>query len=84
MRVAANHLVGNRPGDIGKSEQAGFLGHSRVIDDLEQQVAEFVRQRRQITPRDGIGDLVGFLDRVRRDGVEALQFVPRTAVGLVA
>ena len=66
-------------GDVGEAELAGFLGHARVIDDLEQQVAEFVRQRGEIAPRDGVGDLIGFLDRVGRDGVEGLLLVPRAA-----
>ena len=45
VRMAADHLVGDGSRDVGEAELAGFLGHACVIDDLEQQVAEFVRQR---------------------------------------
>ena len=84
MRMATHHFVGYRPGHFGKPEQAGFLGHPRMIDDLKQQVAEFVRQRGQIAPRDGVGDLIGFLDRIGRDGAEALLLVPWAAMVGVA
>ena len=82
--MAAHHLVGDRGGDVGEGESPSFLGHAGVIDDLEQQVAEFVGQRRKIAPRDGVGDFVGFLDRVRRDRGEALLAVPRAAALRVA
>ena len=42
MRVAPDHLVDDRRGDIVKGEQPGLLGHARMKDDLKQQIAEFV------------------------------------------
>jgi hypothetical protein len=84
VRVAAYHLVADAFRDIAKGEQTGFLGEAGVVDDLEQQVAEFVRQGGEIAVGDGVGDLVGFLDGVGRDGVEALVLVPRAAIGRVA
>ena len=48
VRMAAHHLVGDGPRDVDEVEPTGFLGHARVIDDLEQQVAEFVRQRGEV------------------------------------
>src|SRR3546814_8180845 len=44
----------------------------------------FVLQRRQVVAVDRVGDLVGFLDRVRGDGGEGLFDVPRAAVLAVA
>ena len=65
--------------DIAEGEFAGFLGHVRVVDDLQQQVAELVAQIVQVAARDGVGDLVGFLDRVGRDGRKILLDVPGAA-----
>lgn len=55
-----------------------------MVDDLEQQVPEFVGQGGHVAPGDGVGDLVGFFDRVGRDGVEGLRLVPRATCGGVA
>ncbi len=55
-----------------------------MINHLEQEIAELVLQRVEIVARDRVGDLVGFLDGVGRDGREALLDVPRTAGVLVA
>src|ERR1035437_3074770 len=52
VRMTAHHLVGNGTGDLGEAEQASFLGHARVIDDLEQQIAKLVGQGSKIAPRD--------------------------------
>ena len=78
--MAADHLVGDATGYVGKREGAGFLGDAGVIDDLQQQVAKLVGQRRHILPGDGVGDFVGFLDCVGRDGREGLHPVPRAAI----
>ena len=77
--MAADHLVGDGACHVGKGEAAGLLCHASVIDHLEQQVAEFVRQGGEVAPGDGVGDFVGLLDRVGRDRVEILLTVPRTA-----
>ena len=84
MRMARDHLGRDGLHDIAEREQAGFLGHARVIDDLEQQVAQFVLQARPVLVLDGAGDLIGFLDRVRRDGLERLFAVPRAAAVRIA
>ncbi len=84
MRVAAHHLVGDRLGHIVEIEQPRFLGHAGVKYDLEQQIAELVLQRCQIAARDRVGDLIGFLDRIRRDRREILLPVPRAAMRRVA
>jgi hypothetical protein len=80
VRVPTNHLVGDRAGYLREAEPAGFFGHARVVDDLEQQIAQFVRQCREVVARDGVGNFIRFLDGVRRDAVEGLQRIPGTAM----
>ncbi len=84
MRVAANHLVGDRGGDVGKIEQPRLLGQARVKHHLKQQVAELVLQCRHVAARDRVGDLVSLLDRIGCDGREILLAVPRAAAFGVA
>ena len=64
---------------VAEVEGAWLLRHAGVKDDLQQEVAELVAQVVEIAARDGVGDLVGFLDRVGRDGREILLEVPRAA-----
>ena len=47
VRMAADHLVRDRAGNIGEAEEPRLLRHARVIHDLEQQVAQLVGQLRQ-------------------------------------
>ena len=49
-------------------------------NDLEQQIAEFVLQRRHVAAGNRIGDLVGLLDCIRCDRCKILVPVPRAAV----
>ena len=70
MRMPALHLVANAVDDVVQREYAGFLGHVGVEDDLELQIAKLVGERVHIVARDGVGDLIGFFDRVGRDGRE--------------
>ena len=42
MRMTAHHLIDDRRNDVGEIKQSCLLGHARVKDDLEQQVAKFV------------------------------------------
>ena len=80
MRVAGDHLVGDAVGD-GIEIEAALLGaHLGVVDHLQQQVAELAGQGRPILALDRVGDLVGLLDRVGRDGGEALLDVPGAAM----
>ena len=82
--MPADHLVGDGRRHVVEAEGAGLLGHVGVEDDLQQQVAEFFLERRHVVALDGVGDLVGLLDRVGRDGREGLLDVPRAAVLAVA
>ncbi len=58
---------------------AGFLGHAGVEDHLEQQVSQFIPQILQVAALNGIGDLIGFFDRVGRYGAEVLLDIPGAA-----
>ena len=65
---------------VRQREQSGFLGNARVEHDLEQQVAELVAYVVRVASRDRVGDLVCFLDRVRRDRLERLRAIPLAAM----
>src|SRR3546814_14008685 len=78
--MAADQLVADRGGHVVEAERALLARHLRVEYHLQQQVAQFVLQRRQVVAVDRVGDLVGLLDRVRGDGGEGLFDVPRAAV----
>jgi hypothetical protein len=67
-----------------KRKGALFLGHARMEHHLEQQIAEFVAQRRHVTGHAGLRHLIGFLDRVRRDRGEILLDVPWAALLRIA
>ena len=79
MRMAADQLGGDRLDDAAEVEQAGLLGHAGMKDDLQQEVAELLAQILGVAALDGVGDLVGFFDRVGRDRGEGLLEVPGTA-----
>ena len=79
MRMPPDQLLGDRLHHVAEIERALLLGHAGVEHDLQQQVAQFVAQVVEIAALDRVGDLVGFLDRVGRDGREVLLQVPRAA-----
>ena len=62
MRMPADELFGDRLDHVAEIERALFLGHAGVEDDLEQEIAQFFLEIGEIVARDGVGDLVGFLD----------------------
>ena len=47
-----------------------LMRHLRVKDDLQEQVAEFIRKRAQVVARNRLGNLVSLLDSVRSNGRE--------------
>jgi hypothetical protein len=77
--MALDHLVGDGGGDLVEVEMPRLLGHLRVVDRLEEEVAELSLQLAPCLPFDRVGNLVGFLDRVGRDRAEVLLDIPRTA-----
>src|SRR5690606_8387992 len=79
VRVPADHLFGDAVHDIRERKSLLLLRHARMIDDLQQQIAELFLEIGPVAALDGIGDLVRFLDRVRRDALESLFEIPRAA-----
>ena len=79
MGVAPDHFRGNGIHHVLKGEASVFLRHARVIDHLQQEIAELVLEPIEIASCDRIRDLIGFLDRVWRDRREGLLAIPRTA-----
>src|SRR5947209_9872510 len=84
MRVPAFHLVANPADNVFKRELAGFLGHLRMEDDLELEIAEFVRERLHVLAGNRVGDFVRFFDGVRRNALERLHGVPFAAADRIA
>src|SRR5690606_27102189 len=65
-----------RPGNVFEGKMTALLGHSRMKHDLEQEITQFAAQIVHVVSADGVGDLVGFLDRIRRDRFEGLRNIP--------
>ena len=84
MRMPPDHLARDRVGHIAEVEARILRGHLRVINHLEQEIAELVLERVEIVARDRVGNLISLFDGVGRDGGEALLDVPRAAGVLVA
>jgi hypothetical protein len=55
-----------------------FLEQEREEVDLEKQVAELVQLLFRITGQNGVGNLVGLLERMRNDRGRGLLAIPRT------
>ena len=81
VRVAADHLLRDALDDPLQAERPALLGDVGVEDDLEQQVAELAGELGVVLLVDGVGDLVGLLDRHRLDALVGLLAVPRAAAG---
>ncbi len=77
MRMPPHELLGDGLDHAAEIERALLLRHAGMEHDLQQQVAEFLAQIAEVAARDRVGDLVGFLERVGRDGREILLQVPR-------
>ena len=79
MRMPADHLARDGLDHVAERERVLLLRHAGVIDHLQQEIAEFVVEIVEIAARDGVGDLIGFLDGVGRDRRKILLEVPRAA-----
>ena len=82
--MTAEHLVGNAGNDVREIEVSSLVGHLGMEHDLKQKIAQFVPEAGHVAVIDGLGDLVGLFDGVRRDGREILFYIPRTAAVGVA
>ena len=79
MRMPPDHLARDRLDHVAERERILLLGHAGMIHHLQQEIAELVAEIVEIAARDGVGDLIGFLDGVGRDGRKILLEVPRAA-----
>jgi hypothetical protein len=79
MRMPADHLSRDRLDHVAERKRILFFGHAGMKHHLQQQIAEFVPQIVQIAARDGVGNLIGFLDGVGRDARKILFEIPRAA-----
>ena len=79
MRMAADHLARDRLDHVAEGKGVLLFRHAGVIDDLQQEVAEFLAEVIEIAARDRVGYLIGLLDGVGRNGRKILLEVPRTA-----
>lgn len=77
--MAAHQFSGDRFHDVAKIEGALLLRHPGVENDLQQQIPKLVLQPGKIITSDGIGDLIGFFERIGSDGAEILFQVPRAS-----
>src|SRR3954447_8321936 len=78
MGVAPDELFAERLHDIGKVERALLLSQTGMKNDLKEKVPKLFAQIHEVAACDGVGDLVGLLDCIGRDGREILFEVPRT------
>ena len=79
MRMAADHLRGDRLDHVAEGEARS--APPPCARDRRPAAADRRARREvvEIAARDRVGDLVGFLDGVGRDGLESLLEVPRAA-----
>ena len=54
---------------VAEIEMPALLGNAGLKNNLEEEIAQFSLEIPHIPERDGVGDLVGFLDRIRDDGL---------------
>ena len=73
------HLRHQRAGDVLHRERAALLGHHRVEEDLEEEIAQLVAQRRIVALTDRVVDFVRLLDQIRAERAVRLHPVPFAA-----
>ena len=81
MRMAANQLVGDVPGDVLEIERAAFLRQLTMENDLQQQIAKFLFQLVIVTGFDRVEQFIDFLHRVPPQRAMILLAIPRAAFG---
>ena len=79
MRMPSHHLGDDRLQHVIERERAFLGGKLRVIDALQKQIAKFLAQVSPVAARDCVLHLIGLLDGVGRDRLEALLQIPRAA-----
>ena len=76
MRMPPDHLARDRLDHVAERECVLLLGHPGVKHHLKQEITEFLPEIVEVAARDGIGDLVGFLDGVGGNGRKILFEIP--------
>ena len=77
--MSPDHLPRDGFDDIAEGKGILFLRHASMKHHLQQEIAELLAEVVEIAARDGVDNLVGFLDGVGRDRRKILLKVPRTA-----
>ena len=76
-----NELLDDARDDVVDGERALSTAELGLEDDLEEQVAELLADRRAVAGVDGVDDLAGLLEGVFPEGLEGLLPVPGAAIG---
>ena len=72
VRMAPHQLFIQAFDDVGKFERPLLLRHAGVEDHLQQEIAQLLTQIGEVSARNGVGDLVGFLDGIGGDARKIL------------
>jgi hypothetical protein len=78
--MTAHEFVVDGCRNFREIEPSAFLRHAGVKHHLKQQITQLVAQARRIVALDGVGDLVGLLDGVRRNAAKVLRKIPTAAL----
>lgn len=76
--VPAHEFVANSAGDIFERKPFAFGRQLRVEDNLEQDIAQFLRHMREVCAVDGVEQFAAFLDQMGAKRFMGLLPVPRT------
>src|SRR5262249_46602866 len=72
-----DELVDDALCDVGDREASSLGGELRLEDDLQQEIAELVTERRGLAVLDGLEDLVDLLEQIGSQALRCLLAVPR-------
>jgi hypothetical protein len=78
--MPAQQFGDNARGHSVEAKEPALLGHARVKNHLQQQVAKFVLQTLEVVAGDGVGHFVGFFECIGRDAGKVLLQIPGTTV----
>src|ERR1043166_2161002 len=78
VRVAADELLDDVPGDFFKIKRAAFARELAMEDDLQEQVAKFLQHFVIVSGLDGVNQFVNLLDGMEAQAHMILLPVPRT------
>jgi len=81
MGMTADKLTLKTGDHVLDGEVTGFGRHFGIKEHLKQKVAEFILEGRPVASLDGIEDLVGLLEGVFADRIEALLTIPWAPAG---